>query len=116
MNNIRVAIFHNGADSSVEYANQLNERLVDEAVVLDVHDPRPVRTALPIRATPSLCVMLFFDPAEENQDTESILRQLDLIRNLPEVEQLVAELSTSGVLSKNAKTMAANLFTATLPE
>lgn len=111
MNKIRVAIIHNGADSSVKYANQLNEQLTDEAVVVDVHDPRPIRLALPIRAVPNVAVILFADSLEETPDIESVLRQLELIKNLDEVDQIVAEISESGSLTKASTAMAKKLFT-----
>ena len=114
--NLKVAVVHNGADSSVQYANQLNERLEVDTTILDVHDPRPVRLALPLRAVPSVAVLLIPDSMEE-ADMEDILHKLDLIRNLDEVDQLIHDLAESpGKLSKAQQSTIQNLTKVTMEE
>ena len=95
MKQIRVALIHNGLDSSAAYADAINAQLTDEAVCVSVQDPRPIRLALPIRAVPNVAVILFADTLEAGQEVVSVLRQLDLIKKQDEVGKLVDELITA---------------------
>lgn len=96
MKQIRVVLFHTGVDSSKAYADQINESLTDEAAVVDIHDPRPVRLALPIRATPNVAILLFADTLEEGQELVDVLRQLDYFKREEEAEATVGTLLAEG--------------------
>ena len=96
MKQIRVVLFHTGVDSSKAYADQINESLTDEAAVVDIHDPRPVRLALPIRATPNVAVLFFADTLEEGQKIAAVLNQLDYFKGEAEARGEVASLLADG--------------------
>ena len=97
MKQIRVVLFHTGVDSSKAYADQINESLTDEAAVVDIHDPRPVRLALPIRATPNVAVLFFADSLEEGQQIAAVLNQLDYFKRESETRSEVTSLLSKGV-------------------
>ena len=92
MKQIRVVLFHTGVDSSKAYADQINESLTDEAAVVDIHDPRPVRLALPIRATPNVAVLFFADTLEEGKEIAAVLNQLDYFKRESETRSEVTSL------------------------
>ena len=97
MKQIRVVLFHTGVDSSKAYADEINESLTDEAAVVDIHDPRPVRLALPIRATPNVAVLFFADSLEEGQKIAAVLNQLDYFKRESETRSEVTSLLSKGV-------------------
>ena len=109
MKQIRVVLFHTGVDASKAYADEINESLTDEAAVVDIHDPRPVRLALPIRATPNVAILLFADTLEEGRELADVLRQLDYFKGEEEVETAFATLavdsSDMSALSEKARSM-----------
>lgn len=92
MKQLRAVLFHNGADSSVDYARQLSEQIRDEVHVVNVYDPHPVRDVLPIRAVPNVAVLLFADTMEEGQELVSILSQLNFCKKQDEIAGIVDEL------------------------
>lgn len=97
MKQIRVVLFHTGVDSSKTYADEINESLTDEAAVVDIHDPRPVRLALPIRATPNVAVLFFADTLEEGKEIAAVLNQLDYFKRESETRSEVTSLLSEGV-------------------
>lgn len=109
MKQIRVVLFHNGLDRSVEYTNQINEQIVDEATVVDINDPRPVRLALPIRATPNVAILLFVDSLEEGRDMVNVLKQLDYFKREDDAKEafeiLSVDSSDMSIISEKAREM-----------
>lgn len=85
MRQIRLALIHNGTEASEAYANSLNAQLHDETVVVSAQDPREIRLALPIRAVPSVAIILFADTLEDEQETASILRQIEQFKQLDDI-------------------------------
>lgn len=86
MKNIRVGILHNGLDSSVQYAENLQQQITDESVLVDINAPRYIREVLPIRAVPNIMVCLFCDGLEEYQEVVDVLKELDAIKQSDDLQ------------------------------
>lgn len=90
---IRVALFYFPYDSTKTYAEQLAAQLdKDEVKLIDFQDPHPCRDALPMRANPSVAILLFVDSLEDVQEKIDVLRQLGYIKKQDDALAVVDEL------------------------
>ena len=102
MRQIRVGILHNGLDSSVQYAEEMQGQITDESVLININENYTIREALPIRAVPNVMVCLFCEGLEEYQEVVDIINQLDYIKQQDET------LSALSILGVNIDEEAAN--------
>jgi|GEM_PF-2456038 hypothetical protein len=89
---VKTVIFHNGVDASKTYADGLTKQISGGAALLNFRDPRPCAEALPMRASPSIALLLFVDSLEDMQEKVDVLRQLGYINKQDDALACVDEL------------------------
>lgn len=90
---IKVALFYSSYDATKDYAEQLAAQLdTDEVKLIDFQDPYPCAQALPMRANPSVAILLFVDSLEDVQEKIDVLRQLGYIKKQDDALAVVDEL------------------------